>query len=491
MRLKSVLLGFAVLALAYCGPKKPVVVPPVPTQVCLAPQVSPPGVYDITIGDKTVTTNADGYVYVLLDRGTYTIGIEAKGFRSYQGTYEANSLDCGTPITLIKSQSRTSEQGPLGITNAAFVDVYGKPWIGRGITDFLLFAKYLDGQNLEQILNERVEHGRNYVRVFGTLGGWGGWAKRYDNGVDDGKPVMPLSFLFPQERGGDYYYQLSNFVDYLATFGMRIEFVIFADGQIVMPDYNERRAHSDKVVQAIAGKWNVMGIEYANEPFKNVPGGDREARDEAKRLKGRGAWIAAGDVSQLAWAEAIKPSGDYGTHHGERADDWTRRGRALGELRDATGMPWISDEPMGASPVNKPGSRSNVASDFLHFATTTTLFGSALFHCDSCAFSDMLGPKELELLDEFNFGQLWVPREAQTWPYQRGSNCGDCPGVGDMPMAQWDLPHPQGSLRTFCKGNGSMEWCNANRPQPGWSAQARAGWLVVDEPRRGLVRFAR
>ena len=378
-------------------------------------------------------------------------------------------------------RSTAGEAGALSIRGRSFTTADGRPWIGRGITDFLLFAKFLAGDDLDPILTERVAHGRNYVRVFGMLGSWGNAAS---------SPADGLIHLYPQEHA-DYLAQLGAFVDYLALFQMRVEFVIFADASIVMPDYAERQAHADRVVAALAGHWNVLGCEYGNEPFKNVPGGDAEAATEARRLKGRGVLIAAGDVSALPWATAIIPTGDYGTHHGERGAEWTRVGRAVGELQDASGIPFISDEPMGASATNQPGRRSNVAADYLHFAATVTLFGSALFHCDRCITSDLLGPEELAALDAFDFGQHWVPREAQTWPYQRGDNCGDCAGIGNMPMRQWDLPHPQGSLRTFCKGDGTVEYCDANRPADGWRAIAREGWHIVAEPRRGFVELAR
>jgi hypothetical protein len=487
MQTKFLALALAVLVMAACAttPPRPPPVPPAPAVQCLAMVVSPAGVYTVTINGVSGPTEASGYAYRLLPAGSYVVTVAADGFVTTTARYTAQPTSgCDTPITMVRARRQTGEAGPLTIRDAYFVTQDGRPWVGRGISDFLLFAKFLAGQPLDAVLNERVDLGRTYVRVFGTLGSWGNPASALGDGI---------IHLFPQEHA-DYYAQLGPFADYLALFGMRVEFVIFADGQIVMPNYQDRQAHADRVVAALAGHWNVVGIEVANEPFKNLPGGDAEAAEQARRLKGRGVPIAAGDVSQLPWALASAAVGDYGTHHADRKPEWPRTGKDIMELMGTAHIPFWSDEPMGASDDQgriNGGSRSNTASDFRQFGANTSLFGTSLFHCDNCAFSQLLNGTERAMAEEFNFGQQWAPREAQTYGYMRGDNCGDCNGIGGMPLMQWDMPHPQGSVRTFCKSDGTNAWCVAVQPAPGWTAQARGGWHLVDEPRRGLVKLAR
>ncbi len=59
--------------------------------------------------------------------------------------------------------------------------------------------------------------------------------------------------------------------------------------------------------------------------------------------------------------------------------------------------------------------------------------------------------------------------------------------IGDMPLEHTDAL----ALRTWCKTSGGQSWCVAVKPKSGWRAQPRAGWRVVEEPARGLVRLER
>src|SRR5262245_51019513 len=61
------------------------------------------------------------------------------------------------------------EQGRLRIEGQRFYDAGHKPWRWRGATQFLLFARYLNGEDVSPQLDWLVDHGFNVLRVFGEV----------------------------------------------------------------------------------------------------------------------------------------------------------------------------------------------------------------------------------------------------------------------------------------------------------------------------------
>lgn len=354
----------------------------------------------------------------------------------------------------------------------------GHPWVYRGFTDFLLYQRFLAGENLDAILRERVDVGANIVRVLGM--------------------VTSFSHFHPQEHG-DYYDRLRPFADTLASYGLRLEFVVFADAQVIMPSLGDEQAHVDRVVDRLAGATNVL-IEVANEPFKNIPGGGAAAEALARRVQGRGLLVATGNYDFNTVGDHFELfAADYVTFHPERKPEWPRTSKDSQDLRDGfSGLPpnnWVgfhkpvvSDEPMGAAEVGS-GSRSDQPDDFAYFAAESALAGAGgTFHSDAGIRSEPLGPVQRLSAVAFFAAQRWVPTSAQFWPYQRGDAFGG-PGVGNMPLEHTDAL----ALRTFCKGNGSEEWCDVIRPAAGWTATPRDGWRILDQsgPRGALVHLGR
>src|SRR5205807_1230144 len=69
--------------------------------------------------------------------------------------------------------------------------------------------------------------------------------------------------LHPQDHP-DYLEQLSAFLDLLASHGLRCEFTVFADAQIIMPSVANQRVQFNHVCEVLRDKWNVF-LELANE----------------------------------------------------------------------------------------------------------------------------------------------------------------------------------------------------------------------------------
>ena len=363
------------------------------------------------------------------------------------------------------------EFGILRVDRPTIRDENGDCWQWRGFTDFLLFYRFLCGIDITPFLTERISLGANILRVFSMVG----W--------DECQPPF-----YPQNWGDAYYAKLREFADRLALAKLRLELTVFADAGLVMPDATERKDHLRRCLTALSGCWNVV-IEIGNETFKtsNLPGGDAEAIDLAHAAQGHGFLIASGEYD--SWPP--DPTADYGTSHCDRTTDWPRKCKDLKDRCDESGQtPWIGDEPMGANEVYEPGRRDTDPDNFAWYASGSQMFGpGATFHCEDGIHSRTpIGSTQAACARAFFWALDWTPVDALVMPYQRGGDPGTG-GIGEMPIEHTDLSiDPEhGAVRSYCKGNGTQEWCIAIQCGPQWTAIPRDGWRVVSVPRRGFV----
>ena len=353
-----------------------------------------------------------------------------------------------------------TESGVLRVERPAIRDDRGACWQYRGFTDFLLFYRHLTGVNVDPFVDERLGLGANVLRVLGMVA-WDECNPRY----------------YPQNFG-TYYAELRAFAERLAVKGLRMEFTIFADSQIVMPDANDRKVHMQQVIQTLQGTWNVL-LEVCNEPFKNIPGGEQEAVDLAQQAQGQGLLVASGAYTD--WPPL--PTADYGTTHCGRDSQWPRRAKDLKDLCDGSNQtPWIGDEPMGCA-EQPSGSRDTNPDNHAWYAATAQMVGpGATFHCDDGVHSQTpIGPTQRTCALAFFDALKWMPTDSLLQPYQRG-DMGSEAGIGNMPVLHDDAIE----IRSYCKGNGHQEWCVQIQTSRA-HATPRDGWRVVSEPRRGFV----
>ena len=354
-----------------------------------------------------------------------------------------------------------TEAGPLRVERPTIRDQTGACWQWRGFTDFLLLYRYLTGVDIQPCLDERIGLGANIVRCFSMVG----W--------DECTPS------FSPQNFPDYYAKLGAFAQALAQRKVRCELTIFADAQIVMPDATARKQHLRDCLDALTGAWNVV-IEIANEPFKNLPGGNQEAIDLAHLAQNHGFLIATGEYD--SWPPA--PTADYGTTHCDRSPEWPRKCKDLKDRCDYSGeTPWIGDEPVGCADIAQPGRRDNDPNNFAWYAAGSQMFGpGATFHCESGIHSRTpMTAVELACAQRFFAALRWTPPEALLWPYQRG-DMGSAAGIGNMPILHDDALES----RSYCKTSGGRAWCIQIQTTRA-HATPRDGWRVVSEPWTGFV----
>lgn len=372
------------------------------------------------------------------------------------------------------------EQGRVHVDGLVFRRDDGSIFPWRGATDFLLFKRFLDGEDIDAVLTQRIKAGANLVRVLGM--------------------VDSFAHLYPQEHA-DYYARLAAFVDACAARGLRVEFVVFADAQIIMPALDAERSHIERVGDVLAGKWNVF-VEGVNEPLgddKNIPGDGSRAYALGRLIQGRGFPVASGQYD-VADCSPTLPHLDYVTPHTERKPDWPRTARALAEVRDGFGwgtnctttrfdgvhVPVVGDEPMGFGEV-ETGSRSVSADDAAYYAATCGLMGAGCtFHATDGVTSTLWGPVQTTAAAAFFAALTWVPPEAQLAPYMRGGTEPGCHWVGESIAEHDDALE----LRSFAKVVNGSAWLVQIRTTRSQVAPCGA-WTVAETPRLGLARLAR
>ena len=351
-------------------------------------------------------------------------------------------------------------------------------WAWRGQTAFTLYLVWLTQGSgaVDALVSDWLTHSGGKLNVLRVLG-----------------MVNSFAHLWPQEHA-DYYDQLRPFVQHLwSRFAIRVEFVIFADCGDIIPDSAEQNRHAVAVADAIGDEINVF-LEVANEPSQhvNLPGGDPRSLEIYHLIRFPGRMIALGGSDYDHYM------GDYGTMHTERSDDWPRTTHDLMDATNATGRPWVGDEPMGFAEVEFPpegGHRSTSPRDGADYAATAAMLSAgSTFHNDPGLYGRPMGPIVSECCRAWFAAAAWVPSEAQLAYFQRGEEHGD--GGCHWTYAPGDAPapcHHSDAIEVRSFGKILEPFCYVSQVQTQRSAPIPcAGW-VVDQagPSVGLTRFRR
>ncbi len=342
--------------------------------------------------------------------------------------------------------------GRLHVSGKVIVDDAHTIWPWYGATDFLLYKRYLDGEDISALLADRAALGVNLLRVLGM--------------------AQTIAAFHPQDYPG-YYSTLPGFCSLLLAHGFQLELTVFADAQSVIGgNLGLLRSHFQRVVDALHGVPNVF-LELVNEWTQNGITPTDFVRPSGI-ISSRGSGIA-GDYPPT-------PPWDYCTYHVPRDGEWPRKASHIREIRDDGGYnrPVVQDEPMGAGETDQPNRRSTVANDFFYFGATSQMMGAgSTFHSDCGILSTLLTPTQHACGVAQLSGARAIPPETQLWAYTRG-------GLANNPIVHSDAL----SLRTYSKYTESSAVCVVIRPQPGWSAIAQNGWTITrQEGPMGCVVF--
>ena len=191
----------------------------------------------------------------------------------------------------------------------------GVRWTGIEATDFNLFNRFLNGEDIAPILHQRADVGFNLLRVWTDF-----------NVCADGncEQRQPIGRLVPTEHP-DYYARLRDFLDECARHGLYVELTAFTGRSDSDP---ARIAHWEALIAAVSPSTNVL-LELINEHNvhnKTLP---------YHRLRQPPAPILASHGSGGAGGEPRLPIWTHVTYHPGFGADWMRK--AVSEGGDAAG----------------------------------------------------------------------------------------------------------------------------------------------------------
>ena len=187
--------------------------------------------------DERYADVAGNTSFMMVPEGPATAYLTAPGYQDY--TYDTIMPDHGAKVVILNKVPTTL--APLThIARHRFVDANGKSVFLTGCTDFLLYRRYLDGEDITPLLAERQALGCNMVRVFGMCH----WIP-----VNEfGKPAFK-----PQDYGERFYTSLKPFVALCASYGLYVYWSTFPDNGIIMPNLGEKQAHHKRVISELKG----------------------------------------------------------------------------------------------------------------------------------------------------------------------------------------------------------------------------------------------
>lgn len=280
--------------------------------------------------------------------------------------------------------------GPLSIQGPMFLDSRNVRWLWKGCSDFRLFQRYLDGEDITAVLNERVSLGANVLRVFCM----------YDGGIGRFRPA----------DYAQYDQQMQEFINLLGIRGLRIEWNILADCQRIMPERGTQRVFVRQITERCRGWTNCfcsLGNEYPQNGFHP---------DDFTKPLGAGApfWSFGSGLSDASPAKVAES--DYLEWHGRRdhpkvftsAEDMWYVGHGItvdGRTYAAT-RPIVHDEPIGFAEYEEPGRRSTNPDLARTLALSGLAYGSgATFHSTDGLNSRLCGPTTRRCAEAF-FGEF-------------------------------------------------------------------------------------
>ncbi len=350
------------------------------------------------------------------------------------------------------------------------------PW--RGCSDFSLFHRFIVGEDIQPILDERRGLGANILRVFAHYNAAG-------IGTANGLGALDRDMYGAED--------VSAFFDLLEANGLRCEWVLFAD------DGTLTLSQGQAVVDQYSTVLSRQLVELCNEPDAlPLSSSPKNIGFDLSKLKIPAAWVWATGYYTLTRGQRTLWRGTHVTNHGPRRPEWPRNPRANAEMRDGfsweltpdeiaahpdwalefegTDCPVVDDEPTGADEVPSGDSRSSTASDFAYFgACAQQMSAGASFHSTDGVASRLFRPVTLTCAEHFFAAIRYIPIDCQFAPYIRGGAANH--NVGNLAVVHHDLEEgtDPAALRTYGKDIGSVQYYNRLRARgvtvmnPGWS----------------------
>lgn len=168
-------------------------------------------------------------------------------------------------------------------------------------SDFNLLARYLNGENIDPVLRQRVICGYNTLRVFTAFN------------------VITIGLLIPNNYP-DYYEQVAEFLDYCEEFGLYVELTAFSGPyQSFFTNDDAKIAHWENLKNCVRNSNNVL-LELVNEGDQNA---NKDLPFDKLTRTTNGILSSHGSKGSESWP--FEPHWDYATFHTNEASQWQRK----------------------------------------------------------------------------------------------------------------------------------------------------------------------
>lgn len=305
-------------------------------------------------------------------------------------------------LLLLDTPSQSSALGPLSI-DGQFFRQGGTRTTLIELSDFSLYKRYLDGEDIVPILKQRSGIGANMLRVWLLNQSVVGYRNEADGGlVDTG--IRPGQYP-------DFYALLTPFAALCGSLGLNVDYTVFTQTKTLMPDRGDQQYHLDQTCDAVRGLPNVI-VSLVNENAEH----DNAVAPGLSPTNYVGIIYSAGSNG----SDAIPPPSllaDCAEYH-ILGNEWQRKtGHNAMEIADGWEMPcWTSESTR--CPDND--------SDHTHYEDAAS--GAALLCAGSCGhsvngkFSRLFTGAELYCMEAHCRGARSVPLEYQAGDYRHRSD---------------------------------------------------------------------
>jgi hypothetical protein len=292
----------------------------------------------------------------------------------------------------------TGGSGPIALSvGGQFFRANGQSWTGIACSDFTLLKRWLAGETITDILEDRVATGFNELRLW-TLN------------------QSVVGQVFPEgihpNQYPDFYEATRKLVDLMASYGLVAEVTAFTSCVPLMPNVADQHKHWTALCDAVRGADNVK-LELVNE----YDWGNGENCPDKSLWDMRPSGILASSGSSTADAPPPVPVWDYVLYHSNGLDEFQRKvGHNTMEWADSYHCPGSANEN-----TRFPDQDRSTIHAYDAAAGAALLCAGATFHSNSGKWSmlfDRTGsPSEYDCAVAWCDGAKSVPLEFQAGAY--------------------------------------------------------------------------
>jgi len=357
-------------------------------------------------------------------------------------------------VTLQKLYPFADEVGPLSV-QGRFLKAGDAYWTARGVSMFMLPARFADGEDITPTLYWCRRMGVNIVRCFGRVGWaeWPAWNAPEDN---------------PR-----YWQQMRGFFFLLQRYGLRCEWTVFT-GRGDLLDQRRILAQTYEV----ASEFDHVLVEVGNEPHPAPGRNPIPVEAIASGISRRGVLSSYGLYAEGMHGVATL---DYASMHTPREEQWVRKARHAQEAMQTCGTPIINGEPIGVGEQSEGYRRTTDVAGYVRYAAISTLLGPGLHVHLQCGLEGRM-PREDEPVQQAVMeairDQVWskIGPEVQLGSYSADHLTGSPLRAHEL----WSYASVLGA-----EAIGVLVADEAIQAAPGWRVQSRWG------PADSIGRFER